>query len=130
MLILIIEDDIFFREFYKTKLTESGFQVESAEDGEVGLAKLQTIKPDLILLDLVMPKKDGFAVLEELQKQKSLVPVLVFSTLGQDQDIQHAMELGAKGYVNKTFFDFDSLLTKIKTIIGESSKKPIKENFK
>jgi DNA-binding response OmpR family regulator len=124
MTILIIEDDTFFREFYANKLTESGFKVEQAEDGEVGMTKLQTVRPDLILLDLVMPKKDGFAVLTELQAQKSTVPILVFSTLGQEEDVKRAMSLGAKDYVNKTFFDFDKLLAKIKGMIESAGTQP------
>lgn len=123
MNILLAEDDNFFQNFYAKKLSEQGITVTVAKDGEEALTALQTIKPDLILLDLIMPKKDGFDVLTELAKSEQLktIPVLVFSTLGQEEDIIKAKSLGAIDFVNKTFFDFDSLLLKIKTI---ARKKP------
>ena len=115
MKILLFEDDKFFREFYSRKLTEKNIEVETAEDGEVGLSILQTYMPDLILLDIIMPKKDGFDVLEEMSRRKLLpqIPVLVFSTLGQEKDIERARVMGARGYVNKSFFDFEKLYTRI-----------------
>lgn len=115
MLILLVEDDNFFQHFYSTKLKESGFEVDLAADGEQGVAKLRARKPNLVLLDLIMPKKDGFDFLSEIQKNPSLggMPILVFSTLGQPQDVQRALQMGATGYTNKTFFDFDNLLRKI-----------------
>jgi two-component system chemotaxis response regulator CheY len=115
MKILLFEDDKFFREFYSKKLREKNIEVETAEDGEEGLNKLITYIPDLILLDIIMPKKDGFDVLQEMSHRNLLpqIPVLVFSTLGQEQDIEKARLLGARGYVNKSFFDFDKLYTRI-----------------
>lgn len=115
MKILLVEDDTFFREFYSKKLREQKIEVETAEDGEEGLEKLDTFKPDILLLDIIMPKKDGFEVLEELGRRKLLptLPVLVFSTLGQEQDVEKARKLGASGYVNKSYFDFDKLYTRI-----------------
>lgn len=119
MKILLVEDDNFFREFYAQKLREKEAQVEQAADGVEGLKKITEYMPDIILLDLIMPQKDGFGVLEELAKQDALknIPVLVFSTLGQEKDIKKALELGAKGYVNKSFFDFDTLFNKILEIV-------------
>ncbi|HVF69273.1 MAG TPA: response regulator, partial [Xanthomonadales bacterium] len=115
MKIILVEDDKFFREFYAQKLREKGMEVFQAGDGEEGLRIVTESKPDIILLDLIMPVKDGFEVLEGLSQNPMAknVPVLVFSTLGQDQDIQKAMSLGAKGYVNKSFFDFATLLSRI-----------------
>lgn len=77
--------------------------------------KVIAFKPDIMLLDLIMPKKDGFQVLTELRGIPELktLPILVFSTLGQDSDIEKAKKLGATDYINKTFFDFDNLLSKI-----------------
>lgn len=115
MQILLVEDDSFFQNFYSTKLKENQFDVQVASNGEEALEKLKTIKPDIILLDLIMPRKNGFDVLREKSQDPSIasIPTLVFSTLGQEKDIQQAMSLGATGYVNKTFFDFDNLLRKI-----------------
>ena len=121
MKILIVEDDKFFREFYSVKLRENNFEVDAAEDGEIGLEKVTNFKPDLILLDLIMPKKDGFDVLQALaaNPETSVIPVLVFSTLGQEKDIQKAIDLGAKGYTNKSFYDIDQLLKKIFEVAGK-----------
>jgi len=115
MKILLIEDDKFFREFYAQKLREKNIEVFQAGDGNEGLKKAGENIPDIILLDLIMPVKDGFEVLEEISKneQTKNIPVLVFSTLGQEKDIEKAISLGAKGYVNKSFFDFETLFKKI-----------------
>lgn len=119
MRILIVEDDIFFQKFYSHKLQERGFVVEVAADGEEGIAKARANRPDVILLDLIMPKKDGFAVLADRAQDQVLktVPVLVFSTLGQEKDIEKAKQLGATGYVNKSFFDFDNLVAHIQSMV-------------
>lgn len=115
MKILLIEDDTFFREFYANKLREKNIEVQTAPDGEAGMKKLQSFLPDLVLLDIIMPNKDGFEVLKEMGQLQLLpkIPVLVFSTLGQEKDVEKARLLGAKGYVNKSFFDFDKLYGRI-----------------
>ena len=124
MNVLIVEDDVFFQKFYSTKLEEVGFKVDVASDGEQGIVKAETFKPDLIILDIIMPNKDGFDFLQDVAKDESLkkIPILVFSTLGQEQDVQKALKLGAIGYVNKTFFDFDKLKSRIEEAI--KTKKP------
>lgn len=115
MRILLVEDDKFFREFYAQKLREKNFEVLQAENGEEGLRSVQENAPDIILLDIIMPVMDGFEVLESLSQseQTKSIPVLVFSTLGQEKDIEKAISLGAKGYVNKSFFDFETLFKRI-----------------
>lgn len=115
MKILLIEDDTFFREFYAKKLREKNIEVDTAPNGEEGVNKLKLSLPDLVLLDIIMPKKDGFEVLKEMAQLQFLpkLPVLVFSTLGQEKDVEKARLLGARGYVNKSFFDFDKLYNRI-----------------
>src|SRR5689334_19581175 len=115
MKILLIEDDQFFREFYAMKLREKNLEVDTAKDGEEGLAKILQNKPDFVLLDIIMPKKDGFQVLEGMAANNltATIPVLVFSTLGQQKDVDRAKSLGARDYVNKSFFDFEKLFQKI-----------------
>ena len=115
MQILLVEDDLFFQKFYAAKIKEAGIDVIVANDGDDALQKLETLRPQLILLDLIMLKKDGFEVLQALSQNGELknIPVLVFSTLGQEADIARAKQLGARDYVNKSFFDFDTLHTKI-----------------
>lgn len=120
MKVLIIEDDKFFQKFYSTKLQERKVEVEVASDGEEGLAKMRDFKPDLILLDLIMPKMDGFAVLASRSQDEGLkkIPVIVFSTLGQEKDVQNAKMLGANGYINKGSFDFNSMVAKINQVMS------------
>lgn len=119
MRILIMEDDPFFQKFYSNEIANHGYEVEVAINGEEGLRRASKFKPDLILLDIIMPKKDGFEVLRDLQKDTKLktIPVLIFSTLGQEKDVEHAKELGAVDYINKSFFDLETLLAKIASLI-------------
>ena len=119
MKILIIEDDKFFQKFYSTKLAEQKVEVQIASDGEEGLIKIKDFKPDLVLLDLIMPKMDGFAVLAARSQDESLkkIPVIVFSTLGQEKDVENAQQLGANGYINKGSFDFQVMVEKINQVM-------------
>lgn len=123
MKILIAEDDTFFQKFYKSELEKQGFQVRVASNGKEALEALKEDVPDLLILDIIMPDMDGFEVLENLSKSGQIksIPVLVFSTLGQESDVKHALELGAKGYVNKSFFDFSTLLAKINEVAGHKN---------
>ncbi len=115
MKILIAEDDVFFQKFYSAKLQEKGFEVVVAGDGEEAIQKAKEAKPDLILLDIIMPKKDGFEVLQFLKQDPNAnaIPVIVFSSLGQEQDVEKAKALGAIDYINKGFYDIDLLFSKI-----------------
>lgn len=114
--ILVIEDDKFLRKVYESKLPKEGFAVISAVDGEDGLNKARTEKIDLILLDLIMPKKTGFEVLEEVKKDKNLakIPILVLSNLGQDEDRGRAMALGADDFLIKSNLSIKEVIEKIK----------------
>lgn len=120
MYVLIAEDDEFFQKFYKHELEQHGYEVQLASNGVEAMKSIGQKKPDLLILDIIMPQMDGFEVLGKLSAsgQISSIPVLIFSTLGQESDVKHALDLGAKGYVNKSFFDFDSLLAKIKEVTG------------
>lgn len=115
MRVLLVEDDKFFQDFYSFKLKEKNVELDIAGDGEEGLKKLSENPPDLVLLDLIMPKKDGFEVLAAMSKNNltEKIPVLVFSTLGAEKDVNKALKLGARGYINKSFFDFDKLFNRI-----------------
>lgn len=115
MKILIADDDTFFQKFYSSQLREKGYEVDVATNGLEAIDKLKSFHPDLMLLDIIMPEKDGFEVLAEKMADPSLkkIPVIVFSTLGQEKDIKKTEELGAHGYINKSFFDFDALVAKI-----------------
>lgn len=119
MNILLVEDDAFFQKFYSLKLQEKQFTVTTASDGEEGITRAKEQQFDVILLDLIMPKVDGFAFLEARKNDPALarVPVIVFSTLGQEPDIEKAKSLGANDFVNKSFLDFDSLMAKIQAVV-------------
>lgn len=122
MKILLIDDDVFFQKFYLEKLSERGFEVTSALDGQEGLEQMRTLSPNVVLLDLIMPVKDGFEVLQEVSKDEKLkkIPIIVFSTLGQPSDRQKAQSLGAKEFINKGYYDFEKLITRI-TILAQSN---------
>ncbi len=121
--ILVAEDDKFLANAYRVKLTKAGYDIVLTNDGVETLQKLQEFIPDLIILDLVMPTKDGFAVLEELKKSDTLknIPCIVASNLGQKEDIDKAMSLGARDYVVKTDLSMQKLIEKIKNILGEQN---------
>lgn len=120
MKILLIEDDKFFQKFYSSKLQENKVEIEVAGDGEEGLAKMKSVSPDLVLLDLIMPKMDGFAVLTARSQDENLkkIPVIVFSTLGQEEDVRKAQNLGANGYISKGFFDFNNMIATINQVMS------------
>ncbi len=122
MKILLIEDDKFFQKFYAVKLKEQNYEVDVASDGEEGIMKMREFKPDLIFLDLIMPKTDGFSVLKTRQQDPTLlkIPVIVFSTLGQENDVRLAKSLGANDYINKSFFDFGVMMNKINSTLKMS----------
>lgn len=99
--ILVAEDEPAIAKALELKLTHAGYQVELAVDGDDALTKLGAGKYSMLLLDLIMPKKDGFAVLEALQTAKKKVPVIVLTNLGQEEDLERAKKLGATDYFVK-----------------------------
>jgi len=114
--ILVVEDDKFLRKVYESKLPKEGFDVVLAVDGVEGLEKLKTEAPDLMLLDLIMPRKSGFEVLEELKADKKAahIPILVLSNLGQDEDIERTKNLGATEFLIKSNLSIKEIIEKIK----------------
>lgn len=117
--ILVIEDDPFLANLLKLRLQKEQMEVISAIDGEDAIKKLNDIEPDLILLDLILPKKSGFEVLENISKNPSLrnKPVIIISNLGQTADIQKGKELGAVEYFVKAKISIDDLILKIKDFL-------------
>lgn len=118
--ILIAEDDRFLSKAYRAKFTKAGFEVQLATDGQEALTILKTFIPDIILLDLVMPVKDGFSTLEEIKSQELLnsIPVIVASNLGQKEDTDRAIKLGAVEVIVKSDLSLDLLIEKINKLIG------------
>lgn len=122
--ILLIEDDTFLVEMYTTKFELEGFEVVSAEDGKKGLDMAGKENPDIILLDILMPKMDGFEVLDALKKDKEMsgIPVVLLTNLGQKDDVKKGFERGAVGYLIKAHFMPSEVVDKIKKILKESKK--------
>lgn len=122
--ILLVEDDTFLVEMYTTKFELEGFGVISAEDGQKGLDMAKKENPDIILLDILMPKMDGFAVLEALKKDKDLagIPVVLLTNLGQKDDVKKGFEKGAVGYLIKAHFMPSEVVDKIKKILKDNKK--------
>ena len=118
--IIIVEDETILQKALSIELLGAGFQVMSAQDGEAGLALIQKEIPDLVLLDLTMPKLSGFDVLTALKKEKSTnsIPVVILSNLGQDEDKAKGLKLGAVDYYVKSSTDLSELTEKIKKLIG------------
>lgn len=118
--ILIIEDDGFLASIYAQKLELEGFDVSTATNGEDGLKLVQKDAPDLVLLDLLMPRMDGFEVLERLKANEATkhIPVLVLSNLGQKDDVERCMKLGAAGYIIKAHALPHETVKRVKEILA------------
>ena len=122
--ILIVEDDKFLRELMVRKLiSEHSFEVLSAMDGESGLKAMKDQKPDLVLLDLILPGISGFDVLEKIKEEQCLtgMPVIILSNLGQQDDVEKGMKLGAIDYMVKAHFTPNEILVKIKQVLTRPS---------
>jgi len=113
--ILLVEDEKVIIELLEKKLKKEGYEVILARDGEEGLAKMREEKPDLILLDIVMPKKNGFEVLEGMMDDKRVngTPVVIISNSGQPVELKRAKELGVRDWLIKTEFDPQEVLDKV-----------------
>jgi DNA-binding response OmpR family regulator len=118
--ILIIEDEELLYNLLERKLNEEGYQASVAKDGAEGMKMIKEIKPDLVLLDIVMPNKNGFEVMDEMQADEKLkhIPIIVISNSGQPVEIDKAKELGAKDWLIKTEFDPQEVIEKVKKQIG------------
>ncbi len=114
--ILIIEDEELILDLLRKKLTKEGYEIRFACDGRAGLKTMREVKPDLILLDIIMPKMGGFEVMEAMQKDKELkiIPVIVVSNSGQPVELDRAQKLGAKDWLIKTEFDPQEVVDKVK----------------
>jgi DNA-binding response OmpR family regulator len=118
--ILLGEDDKFISRAYNIALTKAGFEVTLAVDGLETLKELRDNRPDLLLLDIIMPKKNGFEVLEEMENDNNLkaIPVIVLSNLSQESDVTRCRKLGAVDYIVKSNFSMKSLITRISSFIN------------
>lgn len=118
--ILVVEDDKFLRELLVRKLGGEGFDVKNAIDAEMAFSILAERTPNIILLDLILPGVDGFEILARIKANPKLVdiPVIILSNLGQKEDLDKAMALGAKDFMVKANFTLDEIVTKVHSIVG------------
>ena len=114
--ILLIEDEEIMINLLQKKLIQEGYDVTIARDGVEGMEKMRESKPELILLDIIMPRMGGFEVMEEMQKDESLkdIPIIIISNSGQPVELGRAKELGATDWLIKTEFDPQEVIDKIK----------------
>ena len=117
--ILIIEDDPFLSEMYAAKFIENNFETEVASDGKLGLVKIEEFRPDLVLLDIVLPKMDGFEVLKKIKEKEELreIPIVLLTNLGQKNEVEKGLALGAQEYIIKAHFTPTAVVAKVKEIL-------------
>ncbi|KKU82190.1 MAG: Response regulator receiver protein [Parcubacteria group bacterium GW2011_GWA1_47_8] len=117
---MIVEDDEHISKVYEIKLAKEGIMTILARDGEEAVMKIIAEKPDVILLDLMIPKKDGFGVLEDIKKKPELasIPVIILSNLGQKSDQDRTLALGANEYLVKVDYSIQDVIDKVKGYLG------------
>ena len=117
--ILIVEDDKILRELISRKLQKEDYNISAAIDGEEGFKKVKEEKPDIVLLDLILPGIDGFEVLERIKQDPEInkIPVVILSNLGQKEEIEKGLKLGATDYLIKAHFTLSEIVAKVRTIL-------------
>jgi CheY-like chemotaxis protein len=113
--VLIVEDDQLLSNAYRLKFSSAGHDVKLAGNGVEALSILKDYKPDVIILDLIMPEMDGFTTLNELKKssETSPIPVVIASNLGQEEDINKCLSAGASGYFVKSNVSLEALVAEV-----------------
>jgi len=114
--LVIVEDDIFLADLYRTKFELEGMSVLVAYDGEKGMELIEKNVPDIVLLDLILPKMSGFLVLEKMKTTKKLkdIPVILLTNLSQKADVEKGLKMGADEYLIKAHFMPSEVVNKIK----------------
>ncbi len=117
--LLIVEDEEILARILKDRFEDAGWRVTSARDGEVAIEMIKTNKFDLVLLDLILPRKDGFEILHEVRTDDSFkkLPIIIVSNLGGDEDIKKALELGATDYFVKTEHSISEIIEKLNKLL-------------
>lgn len=121
--IVVIEDELILLEALRTALSREDMEPIAASTGQEGIDTVKSELPDLVLLDILLPEKDGFEVLQELKNDPTTkdIPVIILSNLSQDEDLRKAIELGAEDYYVKASTDLANLVQKIKNMLGEKT---------
>ena len=118
--VLIVEDDQLIFSILSREISEAGFQVSNAYDGEQAIIITKDTHPDLVLLDILLPRKNGFEVLEALKADPDVanIPVVILSNLGQPEDIKRGRDLGAVDYMVKVEFEPKQIVAKVRTLLA------------
>ncbi|MBI3634157.1 MAG: response regulator [Candidatus Yonathbacteria bacterium] len=119
--VVVVEDDEHISKVYEIKLAKENINTMVAQDGEEAVTMITAEKPDLIILDLMVPNKDGFGVLEDIKKDPVLakIPVIVLSNLGQKKDQDRAFALGVNEYLVKMDYSIQDIIDKVKGYLGK-----------
>ncbi len=119
--ILIVEDDILLGDLYKTRMEITGMTVFYCRDGQEAVEKLAEFSPDLILLDLMMPRLSGFKVIEKVRAMSDIKQpkIIVLTALGEAEDKERALKLGADGYLTKSGVGLDQILSAVERELGK-----------
>lgn len=120
-IIVLADNDPFITRVYKSGLEEAGYDVVVAEDGEDALAQIQSVQPALILLEIILPKLDGFTVLKTLKADAttSTIPVIVLTSLSQESDENEARTSGAVDFLVKSEVSLNDVLVRIRNVLGD-----------
>ncbi len=118
--ILLIEDDPLLIDIYTTKLQQSGFEVQTVEEGEKAVMAIQQERPDIVLLDVVLPHVDGWEILQQVQASEELkrIPIVILSNLGQKEEIEKGLRLGAVRYLIKAHYTPSQVVEEVVKLIG------------
>jgi len=119
--ILIVEDDPFLSQMYSTKLTTSGYEIDTAEDGEKAINLILELNPSFILLDIMLPKFSGLDLLAQIKHNPTTtnIPVIALTNLAQKEEAQKALSLGAKEYLVKAMFTPEEVVDKVKQYLNQ-----------
>lgn len=122
--VLLVEDDEILHSMYKKKFEYEGFAVVSAFDGSDGVKKAETDKPDVILMDIIMPKMDGFVAVKKIKKNPATnnIPIVMLTNLGQEEDVNKGRELGADDYFIKANHTPAEIVKKIRDLLALRKK--------
>ncbi|MFH1564262.1 MAG: response regulator [bacterium] len=128
--ILLIEDDQMLATIYAAKLEQLGYNYKHVSDGETGINEVAKFAPDVVLLDIILPKKDGFAVLKAIKSDKKTqkIVVILLTNLGQEDDIKKGLDLGAANYLTKTNCTPTQIVAEINKILDKSKKDKSKKD--
>lgn len=118
--LLIVEDEPVLNKALQDFLSAEGFDVVTAVDGEEGIRKAHSEMPDLVLLDIILPKKDGYEVIKEIKNDEKTrnIPIILLTNLGSINDVEKALELGATTYLVKADYKMEEVTQKIKAVLG------------